>query len=61
MTQQELSQANDPDLRTSLQAMRRAADLARKTALQTDTGIVIVQNDKIVWVSAEQLRQERKT
>jgi hypothetical protein len=61
MTQQELSQANDPDLRTSLQAMKRAADLARKTALQTDTGIVIVQNDKIVWISAEQLRQERKT
>ncbi|MBV5276701.1 hypothetical protein JZU56_02390 [bacterium] len=61
MTQQELSQANDPDLRTSLQAMKRAADLARKTALQTDTGIVIVQNDKIVWISAEQLRHERKT
>jgi hypothetical protein len=60
MTRQELSQANDPDLRTSLQAMKRAVDLARKTALQTDTGIVIVQNDKIVWISAEQLRQERK-
>lgn len=58
MMQQELHAAKDPDLRASLDAIKRAAELARKTALQTDTSIVILQNDKIVHVSAEQLRQK---
>ena len=57
MTQQELSQAKDPDLRTSLQAMQRAAELARKTSMQTDTHIVIVENEQIVRLSAQQLQQ----
>lgn len=61
MTQQELSQAKDPDLRASLQAMLRAAELARKTAMQTDTHIVIVENEQIVRLSAEQLQQRRKS
>ncbi|MDP2432960.1 MAG: hypothetical protein Q8O33_13130 [Pseudomonadota bacterium] len=58
MTQHELAQAKDPDLRASLAAIHRAADLARKTALQTDTGIVIVRDEKLVRISAEQLRHE---
>ena len=58
MTLQELSQAKDPDLRTSLQAIQRAAALARQTALQTDTGIVIVQGEEIIKLSADQLRQQ---
>ncbi|MBL8435987.1 MAG: hypothetical protein JNL99_13750 [Zoogloea sp.] len=57
MTQQELSQAKDPDLRASLQAMQRAAELARRTAMQTDTHIVIVENEQIVRLSAQQLQQ----
>lgn len=61
MTQQELSQAKDPDLRASLQAMLRAAELARKTAMQTDTHIVIVENEQIVRLSAEQLQQRRNS
>ena len=59
MKPQELAKAKDPDLRASLQALERAAKLARNTALQTDTGIVIVQDNQIVHVSAEQLRRER--
>lgn len=59
MTQHELAMAKDPDLRSSLRAILRAAELARKTALQTDTGIVIVQDEKIVHVSAEELRREQ--
>ena len=58
MTQHELALAKDPDLRASLAAIHRAADLARKTALQTDTGIVIVRDEKLVRISAEQLRHE---
>jgi hypothetical protein len=56
MKQQDLSKAKNPDLRASLAAMQRAAELARRTALQTDTAIVVVQNGKLVRISAEQLR-----
>ena len=60
MTQHELAKAKDPDLRASLQAIKRAAKEARKIAVQTDTGIVIVRDNKIVHVSAEELRQGQK-
>lgn len=60
MTHQELSQAKDPDLRASLQAMQRAAELARKTAVQTGTDIVIVENQQIVRLSAYMLAQQGK-
>jgi adenylate kinase len=51
----DLAQAKDPDLRTSLQALQRAAELARKTAVQTGTDIVIVENQQIVRLTARQL------
>jgi hypothetical protein len=60
MRPQELSKAKNPDLRASLAAMRRAAELARQTALQTNTAIVIVRDGKTVRVSADELRGERK-
>jgi len=58
MTQQELSKAKDPDLIASVDAMERAAELARKIAVQTDTGIVVVRDEKIVHVSAKELRDK---
>jgi pyrimidine deaminase RibD-like protein len=58
MKSQDISTAKNPDLRASLAAMQRAAELARKTAIQTETGIVIVQDGKLVHVSAEELRKE---
>lgn len=60
MTQQELSKAKNPDLRASLAAMRRAAELARQTALQTDTAIVVVRDGKPVRIPAAQLREQQK-
>jgi hypothetical protein len=60
MTQQELSKAKNPDLRASLAAMRRAAQMARSTAIQTDTEIVIVEDGKPVRVTAEELRKEQR-
>jgi hypothetical protein len=60
MRPQELSKAKNPDLRASLAAMRRAAELARQTALQTNTAIVIVRDGKTVRVTADELRGERK-
>jgi len=61
MTQQELSRAKNPDLRASLAALRRAAEMARSTAIQTNTEIVIVKDGKPVRVTAEELREERRT
>lgn len=59
MTQQELSKAKNPDLRASLVAMRRAAEMARKTAIQTNTEIIVVRDGKPVCIPAEQLREEQ--
>lgn len=57
MTQQELSKAKNPELRASLAAMRRAAAMARRVALETNTGIVVVRDGKPVRISADQLRE----
>ncbi len=60
MTQQELSKAKNPDLRASLAAMRRAAEMARSTAIQTNTEIVIVKDGKPMRITAEELRKEQR-
>lgn len=59
MTPQPLAQAKDPDLWASLHAIQRAAAQARQTALQTETAIVIFENQQIIRLSAQQLRQQR--
>ena len=56
MNQRELFKAKDQDLVTSMAAMKRAAAMARKVAVQTDTAIVVVQGKKIVRVTADDLR-----
>ena len=58
MNPPDLATARDPDLRASLAALQRAAALARKVAIQTDTGIVIMQDQKLRYITAEELRQE---
>lgn len=55
MTTPDISTAKDPDLRSSMQAMRRAAELARKTAIQTGTHLVVVRDGKVQRISAEEL------
>lgn len=55
MTQQDLSKARDADLRASLAAMQRAAEMARQTAIQTNTSLVVVRNGKTVRIPAEEL------
>lgn len=56
----DISEAKDPDLRASLAAMRRAAAMARQTAIQTDTGIIVVREGKPVRISAKQLREGKE-
>ena len=60
MSQTDISRARNPDLRASVAGMRRAADLARQTAIQTDTEIVLVRGGKPVRVSAAVLRKSGK-
>jgi hypothetical protein len=60
MTQKDLAQAKNPDLRASLVAMRRAAEMARRVAIQTDTEIIVVRDGKPVRISAAQLREGKE-
>lgn len=57
MTQQDLSKAKNPDLRASLAAMQRAAEMARQTAIQTNTALIVVRDGKTVRIPVEELRK----
>ena len=59
MKQEDLPQARHADMRGSLAAMRGAAELARQTAIQTDTAIVLVRDGKPVRVTAAELRSRK--
>jgi len=56
MKPRDISEARNPDLRASLAAMRRAAAEARRIAIETNTGIVVVRDGKPVRIPAAQLR-----
>ena len=57
VTMKDISEAKDPDLRASVAAMHRAAELARKTAIQTETYLVVVENGELVRIPADVLRE----
>ncbi|WP_409409728.1 hypothetical protein AAE485_05715 [Acidithiobacillus ferriphilus] len=61
MSTKDISNAKDPDLRASLGALRRAAQQARKTAIQTETNLVIVKDGRMQRISADELRQRANT
>lgn len=61
MNATDLSLAKDPDLRASLVALRRAAQVARQTAILTETNLVIVKDGRMQKISADELRQLKKT
>ncbi|KWV11907.1 hypothetical protein [Xanthomonas translucens] len=56
MKAQDLYKARSPELRASLAALQRAAALARKTAIQTNTDLLVVKDGKLTRISGEQLR-----
>jgi hypothetical protein len=60
LTQQDISKARNPDTRASLAAMQRAAKMARETAIQTDTEIIVVRDGKLLRISAAQLREGKE-
>jgi hypothetical protein len=48
----------DPELKRSLIALERAAHAARLVAIQTNTSLVILRNNKIVLLDPARLRQD---
>lgn len=56
MKLEELSQAKDQDLITSVAAMKRAAAMARQIAIQTGTAIVVCEDGKIIRRTAAELQ-----
>jgi imidazolonepropionase-like amidohydrolase len=58
MKPRDISTAKNPDLRAALPALKRAALIARQTAIQTNTHLVIVRDGKICRISADELRRE---
>ncbi len=57
MNNKPLSEARDQDLVNSLVAMQRAARMAREQAVRTDTAIVIMEDGKLVRITADELRR----
>ena len=51
-----LSKERRAEIERALDALRRAAAMARQIASQTDTAIVLVKGGKTVWVTAAELR-----
>jgi hypothetical protein len=60
MTREEIGKAKDKDLAASLDAMRRAAQMAREQAIRTDTAIVVTRDQRLVRVTADELRNEER-
>jgi hypothetical protein len=58
MNTKPISQAKDPDLRNAQIAMNRAAQVARRIAIQTDTALVVVQNGQLREIPASELRAQ---
>jgi hypothetical protein len=61
MKTKDISEAKDPDLRSSMAALLRASQSARKIAIQTDTDLIIAKDGKLVRISPEELRREAET
>ena len=58
MINNDISNAKDPDLRNALAALRRATLMARTTAIQTGTNIVVVRDGRMIRISADELRRQ---
>ena len=64
MSTRPLEMSDDPDLRLSLPAMRRAAHRAREIARQTNTFVIVGELGRVLRMSAEDLDRieaERRT
>jgi hypothetical protein len=53
----DLQEAKNPDLRASAVAMHRAAELARKIAIQTGTDLIVMKDGKLTRLHPRDLRE----
>ena len=58
MNKKDISKARNPLLRGSYPAMIRAAQEARRIAIETNTALIRVVDRKTVRVTADELRKE---
>jgi hypothetical protein len=58
MKAKDISEAKDLALRASMAALRRASLQARKTAIQTETHLIIVEDGQMMRLSAKDLREQ---
>lgn len=58
MNTKDISEAQNPDLRASVAAMQRAAELARQTAIQTGTDLIVIRDGKLTRIPPDELRKE---
>jgi len=58
MTSESAANIRRIDLQASTAALHRAAASARKTAIDTNTCLVVMQDGEIVRIPAETLRQQ---
>ena len=61
MNTKDITQARDPDLRSSWAALHRASALAREEALRTGTDLVVVEDGTLTRIDAERLRTQTQT
>lgn len=54
----DIQEAKDPDLRAATGALLRAAQAARRLAIQTGTNLVVVRKGKLTRIPAQTLRME---
>lgn len=57
----DISNARNPDLRSSREALNRAANLARQTAIETETDLVVVKNGETIRISAAELVEQQQS
>ena len=61
MNANDLAKAKDPDVRAALGALRRAAQMARKTVVQTNTHLVIMKEGRLQRIAASELVLQEAT
>lgn len=54
----DLSKAHDELVRGLMPALQRASKMARETAIQTGTDLILVEDGRLVRISAEELRAQ---
>ncbi len=58
MIKKDICLSKNKYLAGSMAAMHRAARMAREQAILTNTAIIVMENNKIVRVTAEKLRKQ---